>query len=158
MPISKLGIVLFALLLLYPCSASEKTIIHSAWNAGYLEKPVILRTTITPTVYKSVGNGSCVDFVKYNLDRIGEVWHTPMWVWKNFANFGLKKADLNVEYSRYETTIIVTNESQSWHMGLITDFDGNNISIIEQNFHGIGIVSNRTLNINDERIVGFLKE
>jgi surface antigen len=53
--------------------------------------------------------------------------------------------------------IMVTSEGgYTGHVAYIESVDGDNINITEMNYHGWGVVSQRTISINDHSIMGYI--
>lgn len=55
-----------------------------------------------------------------------------------------------------EGAVIVTRESGWGHVGIVESVNGNKVTISEMNFSGWGKVNNRTLDINDPIVKGFV--
>ncbi len=54
--------------------------------------------------------------------------------------------------------IVQTRESSVGHVAYVKEVKGDQITISEMNFKGRGVVSERTLNVNDRRIVTFIQQ
>lgn len=136
--------------LLYPVYAAEidQT---TAWDAGYVKAEVILPTTTLSYAIGSYG-GSCVTFVKAQKN-IKDSWFNPLYVWSHADLLSLRPLP-------YPTvgSIIITSEGYVGHMGLVIEVDyfRDIIKIVESNFIHKGIISERTLTLDNKVIVGFL--
>lgn len=144
---------MITIFIFYPVLAIEKNE-TTAWDAGYVRAPVILSTTTAVYNAPSGYGGSCVQFVK---NSIGETdsWWSPYHVWHNLADFSyLQPLPYPIQGS-----ILITNEGPVWHMGIVIEVDSFHdiIKIRESNFSTANTISERTLNITDQQIVGFLK-
>lgn len=139
------------LFLLIPAIAYEGEL-HTplAWDAGYLKAPIILpKTTVRYNTGETVGNGSCVSFIKLTLG-VSDSWYTPRYVWEHHEFLGLKIVEPK------EGAIIITSEGRVWHMGLVEKVNISSIIIIEQNFKD-KFISIRELSKTSPKIVGFIE-
>ncbi len=55
-------------------------------------------------------------------------------------------------------SIVQTRESSYGHVAYVKEVKGNQVTISEMNYKGRGVVSERTLNINDPKIVTFIQK
>jgi hypothetical protein len=137
------------LLLSIPATASESEL-TTAWDAGYTKAPVLLPETIEITpIYKTIGNGSCVAFVKWRLG-ITDSWYTPKYLWEHHEDLGFIESEIRVG------SVVVLKEGYVWHVAVITNVSIEEFSIEEQNYKGT-FVSTRTLPNNYTKIVGLLE-
>lgn len=97
-----------------------------------------------------VGNGSCVAFVKLTLG-VTEAWWNPRYVWNHADLLSLKRLPSPIKGS-----IIITNEGNVGHMGIVEKVSEYVIMIVEQNFYK-SYVSRREIPINYNKIVGYLQ-
>ncbi|MHA1279928.1 MAG: CHAP domain-containing protein [Candidatus Helarchaeota archaeon] len=104
-----------------------------------------------PSSTGKIGNGSCIDYIKYRLDIYGKLV-SPKYIWANIQETGFKKAVMPERGS-----LMITSEGPVWHIVFIESVNSDFIHISEQNYVGVGIYSERTFDRSDNRIVGFIR-
>lgn len=97
----------------------------------------------------SVGNGQCIDYVKYRLGYAVVEWVSAKNFYENYADYQFIKLDRATE-----TAVVVTNESASWHVAIVESVTADGIVISEQNYIK-GTIGERTLSRDDTRIMGY---
>ena len=98
-----------------------------------------------------IGNKQCIDYIKYKINYYEEKLVNPKNFWSNYEEFGFKRLDYAERGS-----VLITSEGPVWHVSFIEKVEGDNIYISEQNYK-YRQYSERILNKNDEKIIGFLK-
>jgi hypothetical protein len=122
----------------------------TAWDAGYVHASVIMPETTKPTpIGKSIGNKSCISFVKWKFG-ITNSWWTPQYVWNHYADLGLQKIEIE------KNSIIILKEGYVWHVAVVIDYDDENIFLQEQNYSG-PYITTRTIPRTYGKIIGFLQ-
>ena len=101
-----------------------------------------------PTV-RRVGNGQCVDYVKYRLGYAETEWVSAKNFYEHYADYQFIKLDRPAE-----TAVVVTSESASWHVAIVESVAADSITISEQNYIK-GTIGERTLSRDDTRIRGY---
>ncbi len=127
--------------------------VNCAWDAGTIKAPVIIETVITPEpreVKKVVyyGNGTCVPYAR---QRSG------IKLYGNAATF-LSRAEAGGYATGSKPVlggIMVTDETTG-HVAVIEKIEENRVYISEQNVNGLYVVSKRWLDLNDDRIIGYI--
>lgn len=130
-------------------------VISIAWPVWASEEPIrtapdpvsaqyVVALNIPPVpIYKTVGEGWCVEFVrahgfeKYTGDAIK---------WIEFVD--TREPSVG--------SVVVLSEGEIGHLAIVTSFTETEISIIEQNYEGLGIVSTRSFPIDYKHIIGYV--
>lgn len=122
----------------------------------YLQKSIQVRTSVAETKPKPsrvnllYSNGYCTALVKAYREDIN---------WKGNANTYLSQAKaegMEISQVPEEGAVIQTKESRWGHVAIVEEVNEDTITIVEQNVKGYGVVSRRTLNKNDKRILGYI--
>ena len=114
---------------------------YTTWNAGYLEKPIIMTT---PTVVGGISSCQCVAYVKAaRPDLKFSVGIARNWL--RFANTTRPQVG----------SVVITNESSIGHVAIVSKIEGDNMVLTEKNYKPC-LITERIMNINDERILGFI--
>lgn len=126
---------------------------YQPWDYGFIRAPIIITTKKTPQdrelnpVYY-YGNGTCVPYARI---RTG----IKLYGW---AGTFMERATV----AKYATTtepavgrMMITNESNG-HVAVVEKVTDTHIHISEQNYKGLYIVSNRILQLDDPRILGYI--
>lgn len=95
-------------------------------------------------IYKSVGNGQCVDFVQaHGFSRMSGNAYT----WKRYIN------------TKTPVTggVIVLRGGRYGHVALVTSVKADSVQIVEQNYYGPYIIDHREIALNDKSIVGYIR-
>ncbi len=145
-------------ILLFPNKAVESVFFWEAevkhWDYGYLHMPVVLHTERTDEVLEPInhnkwyGNGSCVPYARV---RSG----IQLFGWARYFLEDAAKAGYATGTDPVVGSMMVTNESNG-HVAVVEEVFGKEVMISEQNFKGIYIVSERTLEVYDSRIKGYI--
>ena len=115
-----------------------------------ITEPEIKEISLKPRPNWTVGNGQCVDYVKYRLGIIGVRWVSALHFWENYEQYGFKQID-----EPMLGAVLVTNESSVGHVAIVEDFDDQFIYISEQNYI-YRTMGTRTLHKDDDRILGYV--
>lgn len=118
------------------------------WKGTSLVAPSRL-TEPTGTPHRGFVRGHCTSFVsQQRLIVFGG--HAREWP-KNAAKAGYRLSDAPLVGA-----VLVTRESKWGHVSIVRSFTEHTVTIEEQNYRGLGIVSTRTLARSDRRIVTFI--
>ena len=97
----------------------------------------------------SIGNGQCVDYVKYRLGYAVEEWISAKNFYENYTYYKFVRYDSPVKNS-----VVVTDESPYWHVAIVESFTETSITISEQNYIK-GKIGERTLSRDNKKIKGY---
>lgn len=112
--------------------------------------PELLDTTIVLPCDWGIARGQCVCFVKDFIDKNGgdsSQYSGNAITWKRYINTDTPQVG----------DVVVMNNGWFGHVGIVIKVDGTSITIIERNFLGLWIVSERTIDISDATIEGFVR-
>lgn len=137
-------------------SAAEEAAAQPTRNTRRLASGTRLVTTTTRATSSgrsTFPSGYCTYWAAQQTGFVD--WHGNANQWgRNAAALGHK---VGKEYVA-AGAIVQTRESSVGHVAYVKEVKGNQITISEMNFKGRGVVSERTLNVNDPKIVTFIQQ
>ena len=96
-----------------------------------------------------IGNGQCIDYVKYKLGIEGEQWISPKYLIDHHKDFGL--IEINEPIAN---ALVITHEGPVGHIAFIESVTQNMIRISEQNYV-YRQYSERSLDKDADQIQGY---
>ncbi len=137
-------------------SAAEEAV--AVQSQRTTNRRLALNSRLVATTTRSIGSnrftsGYCTDWAARQTGWVD--WHGNAKTWgSNAAANGHK---VGKEYAA-TGAIVQTRESSYGHVAYVKEVKGNQVIISEMNYKGRGVVSERTLNINDPKIVTFIQK
>lgn len=102
------------------------------------------KVIILPTDYDPRTAGQCVSYIRYitNVEHSGNAL-----AWKEYINSNQPEIG----------SIVVMQVSRWGHLGIVKEINGDKVIIRSRNWQGLWIISDDEFDINDTRILGYIK-
>lgn len=85
---------------------------------------------LQPKASAVVGNGQCVDYVKYRLGYAEEEWESAKNFYEKHSEFNFVQLDEPIVGA-----VVVTDEGVVWHVAIVESVSEHTIHISEQNYN-----------------------